>query len=435
MIEQELQRKIEDFRALGIPSYVPREGKVHLVEHAVSTVIGARRSGKSYRVLQVAEELIQEGFIESPRHVCHVDFDNPVLAAMTAADLKLVQRAFLKLSPGFGLKTPLVFIFDEIHRIQGWEDYVVDLSRHSHWKVIVTGSSSRLMRSDVSTALRGKAVSSIVYPLSFAERVRFEETRANPASTQGQAETQRLFDDYLTWGAFPAIPRTPESSREALLRDYFETMTLRDILERHNVSKPRQCLQLYRYLLSSIGRPWTLKSAYEFLRIGGQATSRDAIRDYLDWAEDAWFLFTVPVHSDSQKEQERNYRKVYCIDWALAVRNSPVWDGSYSRALENLVFLHLARRFPTVRYYKTRSTRREVDFLASDARGKPALAVQVCADISAPDTLRRELDPLVSTIRYFGLREGQVITLSEERRIEVDGVVVNVAPAWKWLLG
>lgn len=45
MIEQELQRKIADFRELGLPPYVAREGNLHLVDHMVSTVIGARRSG------------------------------------------------------------------------------------------------------------------------------------------------------------------------------------------------------------------------------------------------------------------------------------------------------------------------------------------------------------------------------------------------------
>ena len=55
MIKRELQRKIEDFREFGLPPYVPREGKLHLVDRVVSAVIGARRSGKSFRVLQVLQ--------------------------------------------------------------------------------------------------------------------------------------------------------------------------------------------------------------------------------------------------------------------------------------------------------------------------------------------------------------------------------------------
>ncbi len=434
MIEQELQRKIEDFRELGFPTYVARDGDVHLADRMVSSVIGARRSGKSFRVMQAADEMVKRGVIQSAEHVCSVDFDNPILSNMTAADLGMVQSTFLKVSPEFGLRTPLVFILDEIHRIPGWEDYVIELSRNPRWKVMITGSSSRMLREDVSTALRGKAVSSTVYPLSFAEFLRFRELRFKPGSTKGQAAIKALFEDYLKWGGYPALPAAPEQTREVLLREFFDTMILKDILQRHDASKPQQCIRLYHYLLANMGRPYTLKSAYEFLRQGGHATSRDAVRDYVSWAEDAWLLFVLPLHSDSLKEQERNYRKVYCIDWAIAVRNSLAWDGSYSRSLENMIFLHLHRRYARVRYYLTRNRRQEVDFLVSDSRGKPTMAIQVSMDISLPETLRREVEPLVATSRYFGTRENLIITLSQEQRIEKDGVVVHAVPAWRWLL-
>lgn len=144
-------------------------------------------------------------------------------------------------------------------------------------------------------------------------------------------------------------------------------------------------------------------------------------------------MFTVPIHAHSPKEQELNYRKVYCIDWALAIRNSLVWDGSYSQALENMIYLHLARNYPRVRYYLTRSQRKEVDFLVSDTHGKPILSIQVCSDISMPDTLRRELEPLIATARYFGTKENLIITLNQEKRFQQDGVTVNAIPASRWL--
>ena len=70
MIDQEIERKIEDFRALGIPDYIPRKGRVELVDNMVSTVIGARRAGKSFRVLQVADEMLRQGAISSMNHIC-----------------------------------------------------------------------------------------------------------------------------------------------------------------------------------------------------------------------------------------------------------------------------------------------------------------------------------------------------------------------------
>ncbi len=167
MMEQELERKIEDFRAMGIPDYVPREDRLNLVDNMVATVIGARRAGKSFRVLQVADELISQKIIKSIEHICYLDFDNPILSGMGVKDLKLIQNTFLKLTPDSDMNTPLLFCMDEIHKISGWEEYVIDLSRNTRWKVIVTGSSSKLLKYDIATELRGKAISTTIYPLSF----------------------------------------------------------------------------------------------------------------------------------------------------------------------------------------------------------------------------------------------------------------------------
>jgi len=154
----------------------------------------------------------------------------------------------------------------------------------------------------------------------------------------------------------------------------------------------------------------------------------------LRWAEDAWLMCTVPIYSHSQKDQERNYKKVYCIDWALAVRNSNVWDGSFARALENLVYLHLRRSYGRLYDYLTRSKRQEVDFIAVDNQGSPALAVQVCSELSAPETVEREVAPLAATARYFGIPEAIVITRNEEKMLQYDGTQIAAIPAWKWLL-
>ena len=433
MIEREIQRKIEDFRQIGIPAYIPRDGQIHVVNHMVSTVVGARRAGKSFRVLQAADDFIRQGFIKSTAQICHVDFDNPILSSTLAKELHLIQQTFLKINPCFDLKTNLVFILDEIHKVSGWEEYVIELSRNPCWRVIVTGSSSKLLREDISTALRGKAVSTTVFPLSFAEYTRFRGFSGKGGSTKGQAEMLRFFDDYLKWGGYPAMPFTAEYSKEVLLREYFDTMMLKDIVQRYDVGKPQQCIHLYNYLLSNISKPFTVKGAYEFLKQGGRATSRDAVSDYIGWGEDSWLFFSVPIHSASAKDQERNYKKIYCIDWAMAIRNSLVWDGYYSRAFENMVYLYLLGKHKRVLYYLTRDKRQEVDFIASDSQGKPVMAVQVCMDVSQPDTLKRELIPLIATARYFGIKENFIITINTEKQIKEDGVTVNMMPAWRWM--
>lgn len=433
MIEQEIQQKIEDFRVLGLPSYIPRSGKIHQVKNSVSTIVGGRRVGKSYRALQFADEAIKAGNVKSLRHICALDFDNPILSGMSAQDIKRIPSVFFKISPEFELNTPLIFIFDEIHKISGWEEAVIDLSRNPNWKVIVTGSSSKLLRDEIATELRGKTISSTVYPLSFSEFLKFKGFKGSAHSTKGHAEIKRHFDEYLKWGAYPAIATTDEGSKNMLLREYFNTMILRDIIQRYDVSKPKICIRACEYLLSNISRPMTNQSVYEYIKEGGYSTSRDALRNYIEWAIDSWLLFLVNMFSRSHREQERNYKKMYCIDWALACQNSQVWDGSFSRAFENMILLHLSRDNSKVHFYLTKTKRQEMDFIVSNTRGRPEMAVQVCLDVSRKETLKREIEPLIVTAKYFGIKENLLITLDHEKIYHEDGVKVVAIPAWKWL--
>ena len=434
MIENEIRRKIEDFRELGLLDFIPRMNYVHEVKNSVSTIVGARRSGKSYRAKQIIFEAIKNKTIDSLNNVVYLDFDNPILEKAQSSDLQLIQHVLFKITPSITLKTPLIFVLDELHKIDGWEQYVIELSRNPFWKVYVTGSSSKLLVEDIATELRGKSISSIMYPLTFTEYLKFCNHKEISFSTKGNAELLRHFDNYLEFGSFPAIPETNERTKELLLRDYFNTMLLKDIIQRHNVSKPNQCTSLYKYLISCISKSYTIQSAYNHIRQSGMSTNKDSIKDYIKWAEDAWFLFSIPIYSDSIKQAEQNYKKSYCIDWALANFNSPTWDGHLTRAFENIIFIHLKQFYSNVNYYLTRTDRKEVDFIVSDTRKVPQMLIQVSMDISNKKTLNRELAPLLQTAKYFNTKENYIITYNHEDTYSSEGIKVYVLPAYKWLL-
>lgn len=137
--------------------------------------------------------------------VCHLDFDNPILASMTSKDLSTIPEVFLSITPEADLKSNILFIFDELHTIDNWELFVIELSRNPNWKVVVTGSSSKLLQSNVSTELRGKNISTLLLPLSFKEFLSFNNQEEN-ASTNGIAKIRSYFDEYIKWGSYPIIP-------------------------------------------------------------------------------------------------------------------------------------------------------------------------------------------------------------------------------------
>ncbi len=431
MHKNEIRKKLDEYREVS-RVFHHRDSLVHVIDNAISTIIGTRRGGKSFRMQQIVDDLVAEKFIKSRKQVCFLDFDNAFLSAMTAQQLSDIQEIFLSMYPDFNINTNLVFAFDEIHKIKGWENYVIDLSRNPNWKIFITGSSSKLLREDIATELRGKSITSEQYPLSFKENLVFKK-HTKSYSTKGKADLKRHFDDFLRWGSFPIIPSVKEQSRIAVLRDYFEVMISKDILQRNNVSNPQQCVRLYNYLFANISKPFTYNSALSFLEREGLKGSKKTINQYIDYAEDAFLMFPVPIFTDSVKKEARNYKKLYAIDWALANYNCISWDGYLSRAFENIVYIELRRKYPKVRYYLTEKERKEVDFIISDKNSIPFMSVQASIEINKPETLKREVDALVKTAKYFNIKENFIITLDEEKVIEVDGVKIFVIPAYQWL--
>ena len=253
-------------------------------------------------------------------------------------------------------------------------------------------------------------------------------------STKGIADILRAFDEYLEFGSFPAIPVVNKLTKEFLLREYFNTMLLKDIIQRHSVSTPNQCISLYKYLISCISKPVTIESCYKHIKTSGLTTSKDYIKDYIKYAMDTYFLFNIDIFSDSLKQKEINPKKSYCIDWGLVHYNSPVWDGHKTRALENLIFIHLRQKYSDINYYLTKTEREEINFVVSSKRQVPEMLIQVSMDVSDTTTFNRELNPLIKSAKYFNCKNNFVITYNQENQLSEQNVEINFIPAYKFLL-
>ncbi|NSW87595.1 MAG: ATP-binding protein, partial [Syntrophobacteraceae bacterium] len=168
-----------------------------------------------------------------------------------------------------------------------------------------------------------------------------------------------------------------------------------------------------------------------------------AVSDYLEWFEDAYFLFTVRIYDPSLARSNTNLKKVYCIDHALVTSVSSGILVNSGHLLENLVFTALRRLYPEIYYYKTR-TGREVDFIvpacaASVAagrpmRGRPKMLVQVCESLAEPQTRKRETAALSEAMAELGQKTGTIVTRNEDERLDVKAGTIEVVPAWRFLL-
>ncbi len=154
--------------------------------------------------------------------------------------------------------------------------------------------------------------------------------------------------------------------------------------------------------------------------------------DYLEWFEDAFFLFTVRIFDASLARRNANPKKIYCVDHAMVTSVSSGILVNARHLLENLVFTALRRLYQEICYFKTK-TGREVDFIVP-MRGQQPILIQVCESLAEPQTRKRETTALSEAMTELGLKTGTLVTRGETGRIETGGGTIDVVPAWRFLL-
>ena len=215
-------------------------------------------------------------------------------------------------------------------------------------------------------------------------------------------------------------------------QEYWGAMLFRDLVERHDVSHPRAVSDLAQRLVDNTASLYSVNRLTGYLQSLGHRAPKAAVSDYVEWFEDAFFLFTVRIFDASLARAHANPKKTYCVDHAL-VRS--VGSGVLVNAghlLENLVFTALRRRTPDIRYFRDRSGR-EVDFVARLPDEGRAL-IQVCESLVDPKTRKREVVALNHAMSMLGLRKGTIVTRDEEDTVPVDAGHIDIVPAWRFLL-
>jgi len=190
---------------------------------------------------------------------------------------------------------------------------------------------------------------------------------------------------------------------------------------------------LAHWLVDNTASLYSANRLTGYLKSLGHRAPKSAVSDYLEWFEDAYFLFTVRIFDPSLARSNTNPKKIYSIDHALVTSVSSGILVNSGHLLENLVFTALRRLYPEIYYYRTR-TGREVDFIVP-TRGRPRMLVQVCDSLAEPQTRKREIAALTEAMAELGPKTGTVVTRNEDERMDVEAGTIEVVPAWRFLLG
>ena len=421
-----LKSIVRDFH-LSLPrqDVMPRDLKVPVQSGKIVSLIGPRRSGKTYYFYTLVNQLLAE----VPREqIVYINFEDERLD-LTAIELNLILEAYSELYPEH-LKKPLFFFFDEIQQVPGWEKLVRRLYDTVTKSIFITGSSARLLDRELASSLRGRHVVYRLYPLSFREYCAFQHVETKDLyATAARGLLSKQFGNYLQCGGYPeTLAMEPELAQKTL-QSYFDVMLFRDIIERYGVTNVVALKQFLKKVLNNIANPFSVNKFFNELKSQSIAVSKNDVYHFMEYAADSFLLFILSHYDASTVKQQLASKKIYAVDTGFvnAITYRYAQDRGY--LLENAVFIHLKRTREEVFFLKNRI---ECDFFTQDR--DTIQVMQVCYSLQEEKTRQREVKGLLFAMDRFGLKEGTILTWGEEETLKADDKTVRITPAWKALL-
>ncbi len=321
---------------------------------------------------------------------------------------------------------PYIFL-DEVQNIPSWEKWVNKEYELKLSRLTLSGSNSSLLSSEISSALSGRYISVMVYPLSFKEYLSFKGLAITSKLdlVSKRIEISRAFSAYISDGGFPKVLEYEGPEKRELLISYKDSILLKDIVARFKLKNFTVLEDIAAFVLANsplIQSTNKLKNNFSI--------SYDMARDYLDYLQKAYMIFAIKKFDYSLKKQNANDKKYYTVDVGLSQIFRVANREFYGADLENIVFLELLRCDFQLYYYKTDNDL-EIDFVVEKDRKIVAL-IQVSKTLKESKALKRELLPFDKTCQELQLNNVRRLVITEDNSDVVDGVeIINIK---EWLL-
>ena len=367
---------------------VPRAVAFAETDLVIKVAIGMRRVGKSFLLYQKMHALLDQGV--TWEQILFLNFEDDRLRPMDAKTAGKLLDAFYELYPENHHRR-CYFFLDEIHVVENWHLVARRFFDTKQVQLYLTGSSAKLLSTEIHTSLRGRSLATEVWPYSFSEYCAAHDILPPTKKLFGKATFDTLYQSFLTYlflGGFPAVQHMQIGEWREMLQGYVDVVIMRDIVERYSVSNIAFLRYLVNTVLKNAATHFSVNKFYNDAKSVGYKVGKDTIHLYLRYLEDAFLCFSVPVYSKSARAINNQTKKIYAVDTGIIHAVSLSSEDLYGKLFENLVYLALRRQRKKIYFYKTKSGY-EIDFVTVDPAGKKE-CIQVCWDVTDEATLDRE---------------------------------------------
>jgi predicted AAA+ superfamily ATPase len=383
----------------------------------IQVITGIRRCGKSSIFKLLINEIIKT---TPPKSILFLNMDDPIYykAWSHPAELYSIVESAEKIT---GEKVRYLFL-DEIQSVQGWEHFVKSVYDSEVFsKIFVTGSNSSLLHGDFSTLLSGRYFLDEIFPYSFKEILHINSIKDRYGLVKEKSKVLRLLDDCIEFGSFPEIKMLKDKSmRIELLKNYFDSIVLKDCVSRHSIADIVLFKRMLLFLMSNIGTRYSYNSLGKALD-----SNENTIKKYLNILADCYVLSDITNFSLSQKTTSRSLHKLYAIDNGLINAVSVRFFDNVATLFENFVFTELQKqKLEEITFVNQAG---ECDFVLKN--GFDYQALQVCYQLT-PSNRKRELAGFEKLVGKIEVSRKVIVTYNQEEQVDD----VEVVPCWKYFL-
>ena len=294
----------------------------------IKVITGIRRCGKSFLLFNLfREHLINKGI--DANHIIQINLEDRRNKELRNPDNLLHHIDSLMLDSG-----KYYILLDEIQLVKEFEDVLNSYLYVGNAEVYVTGSNARFLSKDVITEFRGRGWEIRVHPLSFAE---FYEVVGG--------EKSEALETYYKYGGLPAVAQLDRAEdKQKYLREIYETVYLKDVLERNRLTNVAGMRELVRTLASIIGASTNVRRiSNTFKSSAGIDIAPLTISKYIECLKDSFLISDALRYNVKGRKYIGTETKYYFED--IGIRNAIVDFRQLepTHIMENVVYNELRR--------------------------------------------------------------------------------------------
>lgn len=340
----------------------------------IKIIVGVRRSGKSVLMMQIIDELKEKGINED--HIIYINFEDYDYTDYTKPkEFNKYIKDKIKDNDKYYL------LFDEIQNVEDFEKVINSFRVTMNVSIFITGSNSKVLSGDLSTHLAGRYINIKMMPFTFSEYLELQ-------NSQGIIKDKdEAFLEYVEWGGMPQIYNsTSIQERKMYLRDLYNTVILKDIVERNNIKDVNLLNRVIQFMMENIGGVISANSITKFLKNDNVITSVDTVLNYIEYINNSMIASKTSRYNIRGKSVMTLLEKYYVVDLGLLqLKSSPI-EKKVGGRLENIVYNELIARGYDVYIGKTDNG--EIDFVVDNFGDR--FYIQVADYLSSDEVVERE---------------------------------------------